>query len=139
MHSTQHQIAIRALRTTQHQSSHNIFPYKLGLTLVSIVSYRSPLKLKMTRFNRKKKTPLLNPDNLENAKDNESSIPLATSKALPTSKQTAFRLKPPSVTVAPQAQVGLLVTAELEKAIEECKTKVAQIVKGCRAANRRFR
>ena len=41
--------------------------------------------------------------------------------------------------VAPTNQVGLLVTAELEKAIEECKVKVAQIVKGCRAANRKFR
>lgn len=41
--------------------------------------------------------------------------------------------------VAPVNQVGLLVTAELEKAIEECKTKVAQIVKGCRASNRKFR
>jgi hypothetical protein len=92
----------------------------------------------MTRFNRKKKTPVLNLDSdLEDAKG--SSIPLATSKALPTSRQTAFKLKPPTVTVAPQAQVGLLLTAELEKAIEECKTKVAQIVKGCRAANRRFR
>ena len=93
----------------------------------------------MTRFNKKKKTPILNPDNSDDAKDVETSIPLATSKALPTSKQTAFKLKSPTVTVAPQAQVGLLVTAELEKAIEECKAKVAQIVKGCRAANRRFR
>jgi Calpain family cysteine protease len=41
--------------------------------------------------------------------------------------------------VAPEDQVGLLVTAELEKAIEECKKKVAQISKGCRAANRKFR
>jgi hypothetical protein len=93
----------------------------------------------MTKFNWKKKTPVLNPDDLENAKDIGTSIPLATSKVLPTSKQAAFKHKPPTVTVAPQAQVGLLVTAELEKAIEECKTKVAQIVKGCRAANRRFR
>ena len=93
----------------------------------------------MTRFNRKKKTPVLNPDDLENAKDIGGPIPLATSKPLPTSKQAAFKLKPPTVTVPPQAQVGLLVTGELEKAIEECKTKVAQIVKGCRAANRRFR
>ena len=92
----------------------------------------------MTWFNRKKKTPILDLDNLENAKDIGPN-PLGTSKPLPTSKQTAFKHKPPTFTVAPQAQVGLLVTAELEKAIEECKTKVAQIVKGCRAANRRFR
>ena len=90
---------------------------------------------------RKKKTPHFNLDlETANLKDVETSIPLATSKALTTSKQTALKLNPPTVTVAPpQAQVGLLVTAELEKAIEECKTKVKQIVKGCRAANRRFR
>ena len=97
----------------------------------------------MTRSNRKKKTPFLNlPDNLENPNSKDRDIGLlANSKApLPTSKQTTFKHKPSTtVTVAPQAQVGLLVTTELEKAIEECKTKVAQIVKGCRAANRRFR
>jgi hypothetical protein len=42
-------------------------------------------------------------------------------------------------TVAPAENVGLLVTAELDKAIEECKAKVAQIVKGCRESNRKFR
>ena len=47
--------------------------------------------------------------------------------------------KPPTITVAPQTKVGLLVTDQLENALEECRTKVAQIVKGCRAANRRFR
>ena len=53
--------------------------------------------------------------------------------------------KPRTVTGAPKvgpkakAEVGLLVTGELDKAIEECRTKVAQIVKGCRDANRRFR
>lgn len=95
----------------------------------------------MSLFSRKKKTQVLNTDDLENAKDIGSSIPLAISKAQLTSKQawTAFKHKLPTVTVAPQAQVDLLVTAELEKAIEECKTKVDQIVKGCRAANRRFR
>ena len=46
---------------------------------------------------------------------------------------------PTTVTVAPQDQLGLLVTDELEKAMEECRTKVAQIVEGCRVANRRFR
>lgn len=34
---------------------------------------------------------------------------------------------------------GLLVTAELEKAIEECKKKVARIAKACRASNKKFR
>jgi hypothetical protein len=91
----------------------------------------------MTSSEKKKKTLVLN---LSNDKENEtSSVPLASSKALATSKYGAFKYTSPTVTVAPQAQVGLLVTAELDKAIEECRTKVAQIIKGCRAANRRFR
>ncbi|KAF9038122.1 hypothetical protein BJ165DRAFT_1408041 [Panaeolus papilionaceus] len=36
-------------------------------------------------------------------------------------------------------QVGLLVTAELEQAIADCKAKVDRISKQCRAKNRRFR
>ncbi|KAG6832571.1 hypothetical protein H0H87_001227 [Tephrocybe sp. NHM501043] len=38
-----------------------------------------------------------------------------------------------------QPKPGLLVTAELDKAIEECKLRVARIVKECRAKNRKFR
>ena len=36
-------------------------------------------------------------------------------------------------------QVGLLVTAELEQALAECKKKVERISKTCRATNRKFR
>ena len=51
-------------------------------------------------------------------------------------KGVAVKNNKPTV---PPKEHSLLVTAELEKAIEECKTKVAQIVKGCRASNRKYR
>ena len=39
----------------------------------------------------------------------------------------------------PKEQAGLLVTAELEEALTECKKKVERISKTCRAMNRKFR
>ena len=39
----------------------------------------------------------------------------------------------------PKEQVGLLVTAELEEALTECKKKVESISKICRAVNKKFR
>jgi hypothetical protein len=36
-------------------------------------------------------------------------------------------------------KAGLLVTNELEKALEYCKTKINRISKDCRMRNRRFR
>jgi hypothetical protein len=98
----------------------------------------------MTRSHKKKKSkaqaPPADPSvDQENVKDTGTS---KTSKAPPKQgasqdSRSPFKHKKPSV--APKNQVGLLVTNELAKAMEECRTKVAQIVKGCRAANRRFR
>ena len=87
----------------------------------------------MAKNHRKKKTT--------NSVDKESVKDSPTSKApKPGSlKGIAAPLKNSKPTIAPKEQVGLLVTDELTKAIEECKAKVAQIVKGCRVANRRFR
>ncbi|KAF9461075.1 cysteine proteinase [Collybia nuda] len=46
---------------------------------------------------------------------------------------------PSPQTTFKQDKAAILVTQELEKAIAECKKKVASIAKSCRAKNRRFR
>ena len=46
---------------------------------------------------------------------------------------------PTTSTSLEKEQVGLLVTKELEKAIQDCKAKVQRIAKECHAKNRKFR
>jgi hypothetical protein len=45
----------------------------------------------------------------------------------------------PAAFVQQEEKAGLLVTEELEKALEESKAKVARIGKECRLKNRKFR
>ncbi|KAJ7173300.1 hypothetical protein C8R46DRAFT_1082400 [Mycena filopes] len=45
----------------------------------------------------------------------------------------------PAAYVQQPEKAGLLVTEELDKALEECKAKVAAIAKECRSKNRKFR
>ncbi|KAJ6472034.1 cysteine proteinase [Mycena sanguinolenta] len=54
-----------------------------------------------------------------------------TKTDLPSTQQAAF--------VQPQEKASLLVTEELDKALDESKAKVARIAKECRLKNRKFR
>jgi len=50
------------------------------------------------------------------------------------------KAQPSKATFSQQEKRGaLLVTAELDKALEECKSRVSQIAKECREKNRKFR
>ncbi|KAH9479886.1 Calpain [Psilocybe cubensis] len=55
-----------------------------------------------------------------------------------TTTEITTEIKPDTKTFAKQ-EAGLLVTKELENAIEECRKKVERIAKECRAKNRKFR
>jgi len=44
-----------------------------------------------------------------------------------------------SIPTTPRNQVGVLVTAELDKALKSCKEKVERIARDCRAQNKKFR
>lgn len=91
----------------------------------------------MTRNNRKKENKAPNVTDLVVNDSATSKAPKPSlAKGVPVGHVSVKNNKS---TVAPIDQVGLLVTAELEKAIKECKSKVAQIVKGCKASNRKFR
>ena len=70
--------------------------------------------------------------------------PLSIPKASGTLKANSVPLPPLSPNsmicfVDPKQEPGLLVTGELNAAIEDCRRKVQQISKDCRAKNRKFR
>ena len=94
----------------------------------------------MTKFDKKKKAKAGAAARLPGPIDTEKAKDSGTPKEVPTSsKPGAKTFKPTNIAVVSKEQVGLLVTNELQKAMDECQAKVAQIIKGCRAANRRFR
>ncbi|KAG6865595.1 hypothetical protein C0991_001144, partial [Blastosporella zonata] len=66
---------------------------------------------------------------------------MRSASPLPTTEEPPVSLSVPPVLpeTSVQPKPGLLVTVELEKAIEECKLRVARIVKECRAKNSKFR
>jgi hypothetical protein len=66
---------------------------------------------------------------------------MTTERTLDTEATTAVTVSAETTTTASTTQPlpGLLVTVELEKAIDECKKKVARIAKACRASNKKFR
>ena len=61
----------------------------------------------------------------------ETKPKVETRRPHPHQEKAKFEQKP--------EKAGLLVTAELNNALEECKAKVARISKECRAKNRKFR
>jgi len=53
--------------------------------------------------------------------------------------ETGATVSAETTSTVQHALPGLLVTAELEKAIDECKEKVTRIARSCRASNKKFR
>jgi len=65
---------------------------------------------------------------LADCKTNDSEISLGNNGSTST-----------SIPATPKNQVGVLVTAELDKALKSCKEKVERIARDCRAQNKKFR
>jgi len=73
------------------------------------------------------------------AKQVETSKHIDTEKAKQATKQFAKQAAKPAPKPPPKQEFGLLVTKELQTAINKCKEKVDHITKECRASNRKFR
>ena len=78
-----------------------------------------------------------NPKQLETSKhvDKEKAKRTKKQAAKQIAKQAAKQVPKPT----PKQEVGLLVTKELQNAIDTCREKVERIAKECRASNRKFR
>jgi len=75
----------------------------------------------------------------KNAKQAETSKPIDTKKATQATKQFAKQAAKPAPKSSLKQDFGLLVTKELQTAINKCSEKVNRIAKECRASNRKFR
>jgi len=74
-----------------------------------------------------------------NATRVETSKHIDTEKAKQATKQFAKQAAKPAAKPPPKQDFGLLVTKELQTAIDICREKVNRIAKECRASNRKFR
>jgi len=78
-----------------------------------------------------------------NAKQVETSKHVDKQKAKRAKKRAAKQIAKQAVKQVPKPtpkqEVGLLVTKELQNAIDDCRQKVERIAKECRASNRKFR
>jgi len=86
-------------------------------------------------MSKKKKVTKVKP----NVKQVETSKHIDTEKAKQATKQFIKQAAKPAPKPSPKQDFGLLVTKELQTAINKCREKVERITKECRASNRKFR